>query len=173
VIPSLVYLAAVALLRQASGGASGGSGTLVLLPVVWMALYGSRGQLGAVIAGIAAVWIGPLVAIGAPLYPATGWRGCVLVVCLSAMIGTTVQRLVANVRAREGERERLLGRLRQLALSDPLTGLPNRRAWDEGLARVLADRTRPEAVSLALPDLDQFKALNDNLGHEGRRPGTA
>ena len=49
-----------------------------------------------------------------------------------------------------------------LALSDPLTGLPNRRAFMAELAHRLA---APRAYSLALIDLDGFKSVNDTDGH--------
>ena len=57
-------------------------------------------------------------------------------------------------------------RLAHLALHDPLTGLPNRRALAEALERTIARSQRsgmPLAV-LAL-DLDGFKAINDRHGH--------
>jgi diguanylate cyclase (GGDEF)-like protein len=166
VAPALTYLVAVALLRHAAGGMSAGNGALALLPVVYMALYGTRAQLAVVIGGVAAVWVLPLVAIGAPMYPVAGWRGAVLGVALSAMVGTTVHQLVAKVRAREREREELLGRLRRQALSDPLTELPNRRAWDEALERHVQPGAAARAVCVTVLDLDGFKILNDTRGHD-------
>jgi two-component system chemotaxis response regulator CheY len=55
--------------------------------------------------------------------------------------------------------------LRQAALTDPLTELPNRRAFDAWLAteRRWPDGPRPFAVILA--DMDGFKAVNDTYGH--------
>ena len=57
-------------------------------------------------------------------------------------------------------------RIRELALQDPLTGLSNRRMLLAVLARELA-RARREgcALSLLLVDLDDFKGINDTLGH--------
>jgi diguanylate cyclase (GGDEF)-like protein/PAS domain S-box-containing protein len=57
-------------------------------------------------------------------------------------------------------------RLAHLALHDPLTGLPNRRALAEALERALAraQRTGMPLAVLAL-DLDGFKAINDRHGH--------
>ncbi len=168
-VPLVGSLVAVALLRDATGGAGGGLGVLVLLPVVWVALYGDRLQLGVVGLGTALVWAYPLLIVGAPKYPATGWRGAALYVALSWMIGASVQRLVtrrradaAALRERDLERERLLSRLAALAATDDLTGLANRRAWEERLG-ALADGDTPFA--LALFDLDGFKRLNDERGH--------
>ena len=66
-------------------------------------------------------------------------------------------------------RERRQGRrvrqaLAQLAMSDPLTGLPNRRAWDDELRSRSGASPHPP-LCLALFDLDRFKQVNDLLGH--------
>lgn len=61
----------------------------------------------------------------------------------------------------------LATRMRKLSATDPLTGLPNRRAWEDALARELprAGR-RGSQLCVAIIDLDQFKALNDVSGHQ-------
>lgn len=65
------------------------------------------------------------------------------------------------------ERAQLLNRLARMARTDDLTGLPNRRAWHLELARELA-RSRREGMPLtiAMVDLDHFKAYNDRHGHQ-------
>lgn len=72
------------------------------------------------------------------------------------------------------EREQLLEQLRKtnaelaaLALTDPLTGLPNRRSLILELSRMLARAQRDGSPTLiAFIDLDGFKAINDTHGHE-------
>jgi diguanylate cyclase (GGDEF)-like protein len=66
------------------------------------------------------------------------------------------------------DRGELLGRLEVAARTDDLTGLLNRRAWDEELGRELsrADRTGA-ALCVAILDLDRFKQYNDAHGHQG------
>lgn len=60
----------------------------------------------------------------------------------------------------------LLGELEQLARTDALTGLPNRRSWDRTLDLLLQSRTAGgHPLSVALVDLDHFKAFNDTYGH--------
>jgi len=57
-------------------------------------------------------------------------------------------------------------RLRDLAGLDGLTGLPNRRTFDETLASEWRRAVRTgEPLSLLLLDIDHFKGFNDNLGH--------
>ena len=65
------------------------------------------------------------------------------------------------------ERGELLGRLEIAARTDDLTGLLNRRAWDEELGRELAraDRTA-HPLCVAIIDLDRFKLFNDTHGHQ-------
>lgn len=57
-------------------------------------------------------------------------------------------------------------RLRQLALHDALTGLPNRRMLEDRMSVALAQTLRARMkVGVALVDLDGFKPINDRLGH--------
>ncbi|WP_369054852.1 diguanylate cyclase domain-containing protein [Kineococcus terrestris] len=66
------------------------------------------------------------------------------------------------------ERADLLQRLAQAAERDALTGLANRRRWDEAIAGEVARAARSGApLSVALLDLDHFKAYNDTHGHLG------
>ncbi|MEL6179072.1 MAG: sensor domain-containing diguanylate cyclase, partial [Myxococcota bacterium] len=65
---------------------------------------------------------------------------------------------VANVRLRD--------RLRQQSLRDQLTGLYNRRFFDDWLAKQLSQVRRSRGrIGLAMLDLDHFKRFNDTYGH--------
>ncbi len=59
-------------------------------------------------------------------------------------------------------------KIRKISLQDPLTGLLNRRAFDDRLEQAFrhAVRQKGEPLSLLLIDLDNFKAINDELGHQ-------
>ncbi|WP_180900819.1 putative bifunctional diguanylate cyclase/phosphodiesterase [Martelella soudanensis] len=86
-----------------------------------------------------------------------------------ASIGLAIL-LLRRTRAlrKEVDRRRQAERLAQaLARQDSLTGLPNRRSFEEESDRRLA-RARRQSDSFALffIDFDRFKQINDNLGHE-------
>jgi diguanylate cyclase (GGDEF)-like protein len=56
--------------------------------------------------------------------------------------------------------------LRSLAHTDALTGLPNRRGLQQTLAQTLPEASLDHLVAVYLLDLDGFKPVNDELGHE-------
>ncbi|MBK6295047.1 MAG: GGDEF domain-containing protein [Rhodoferax sp.] len=64
------------------------------------------------------------------------------------------------------ERYQAQEEIRQLALYDPLTKLPNRRLLSERLNQALASARRDQThLALIFVDLDKFKPINDSLGH--------
>jgi diguanylate cyclase (GGDEF)-like protein len=75
--------------------------------------------------------------------------------------------LEARVRLRTQELAALNGRLKRIAESDGLTGVTNRRSFDEALTTEWR-RCGRHGMSLAviLMDIDHFKAFNDNYGHQ-------
>jgi diguanylate cyclase (GGDEF)-like protein len=111
-----------------------------------------------------AMIVAPLVAAGAPIGTLNIWR---------EGINPSFQReeaqlirRFATLAAMAYDNARRQEQLSQLALTDDLTGLPNRRHFHEHLSAELA-RVAREAVpvSLLLLDVDDFKSVNDTLGH--------
>ena len=97
-LPAGLYCASVGVLRHAVGEGGAELAVLLLLAVGWQALYGRPSDLAATIAMAGAVLIVPLVVVGPPQYPASGWRGAVLLTAVATVLGSVVQRLVGTVR---------------------------------------------------------------------------
>ena len=77
---------------------------------------------------------------------------------LAAMVAEDLSLALANIRLREF--------LREQSMRDPLTGLFNRRFFEEFLIRELARAARKtRQVCMVLLDLDHFKLINDTFGH--------
>lgn len=78
---------------------------------------------------------------------------------LLAQLAVKVSLCLSNVTAHE--------KLARLALCDPLTGLLNRRAMEERLhAEFLRAQRYGAVLSVAFIDMDDFKGVNDTLGHD-------
>lgn len=151
VVP-MAYFLVVALLREAQGGSRSGLAVLVLLPVIWLALYGTRRQLALALTACVLTLAVPIVLVGEPRYPFAEWRRTVATALVATIVGLTVQRLVITVRGQ--------------SRTDPLTGLANRRAFEERMELELATARRSKRpLSAVFIDLDHFKSVNDRDGH--------
>ena len=101
-------------------------------------------------------------------------RGSVEIEQLSGALSGMTHRLLqanaeleARVQARTAELERANNTLARLAHHDPLTGLLNRRGFDERMAAALSSARRRQApLSLMIVDADHFKQVNDRHGHD-------
>ena len=85
-----------------------------------------------------------------------------------AQMDELLARIRAGARIVELQRKLLESnrRLEELSLTDPLTSLRNRRAFEDELAQSFEHARRYErALSLAIIDLDHFKPINDRFGH--------
>lgn len=94
---------------------------------------------------------------------ANGERVPVLVAFASAGVNQDIVGFVLDI----SERKQVEERIRQAALHDPLTGLPNRELLFDYAKRIFARARRSRQHSAVLfVDLDRFKLINDNYGHE-------
>jgi diguanylate cyclase (GGDEF)-like protein len=93
-----------------------------------------------------------------------GWNVARLVSLAGAMVLLLpVSKEITRLFRRLAEANRMLD---QMANTDPLTGLPNRRRFDLQLSEEFRRARRTGApIALILLDIDQFKRLNDKYGH--------
>lgn len=86
---------------------------------------------------------------------------------LGAQLATNIGLVLTTVAVLVAWRDEAEARLRELAVTDGLTGVLNHRAWHERAATALATAHRhQQPLTVLLIDLDQFKAINDNHGHD-------
>ena len=79
----------------------------------------------------------------------------------------TLRRTAEELSRSNDELKRSENKLRYLANHDPLTGLPNRKLFRETLTDLLFwGKDNQQLVGLLFLDLDGFKPVNDNLGHD-------
>jgi diguanylate cyclase (GGDEF)-like protein len=152
-----------------ASGPDFGFSLLYLMPVAILA-WRSDPRLAVASAVLAAgCWLGADAAHRG-LKPVTLWNGftrLTMYVALAALAGRVrIDR--DRVAALNAQLSRLLEQEQRLARTDALTGLANSRAFREALDKALARSRRDRSpLAVACLDLDNFKTLNDTLGHAG------
>jgi diguanylate cyclase (GGDEF)-like protein len=131
-------------------------------------VIGGEHLVPAIPVAMAAVTLAALVVTGSSIDPELGMVGAILLAALAlrqiaiqfenAELNRDLRRSVDQLRAREEE-------LRHRAFHDPLTGLANRDLFRNRLEHALASRHQ-HPIAVAFVDLDDFKAVNDALGHD-------
>ncbi|MFC5450481.1 putative bifunctional diguanylate cyclase/phosphodiesterase [Paenibacillus aestuarii] len=113
------------------------------------------------IIGCGLLTVNLLAAASFPLQPHV-WVGIVLQGAVVLLAARWIQRLLDISEAHQ-QRSREFA---HMAYHDDLTGLPNRRLFDDRLKRALLHAQRHEhLVAVMFLDLDRFKGVNDTLGH--------
>jgi diguanylate cyclase (GGDEF)-like protein len=137
--------------------AGGGDAFWLCLPAVLLVSAMSRSRAGALISAATVT--------AATALPLAGWLN---VASLPSPLLTllVVAASVAVLQAVRERQEREREALRNVALSDPLTGIANRRLLLSRVDYELARHTRArQKFALVMLDLDGFKLLNDRFGH--------
>jgi diguanylate cyclase (GGDEF)-like protein len=163
----LVYqyagVAQIAVVHWLCGGGTSPFAEMYLLVAVFAgAVHPARRVVG-VLAAIAVAAALPLAYDGwsNQIAAQTGTR-----LVLWSGLALVASALMHHVRAQRVRLRETGERAERLARVDELTGLPNRRAFDEALAAEIARARRADApLCLVLADLDGFKAINDRSGH--------
>lgn len=151
-VPPALQLAAVAICIHADGGLASPYLSLLVVPLLWLAVYESRRSFGF---GLAAASTVVLYELSTRVTADDLARGAIALGVGCAVV-PSIRRLVAEIH----DQARALS---HLADHDALTGLPNRRALDRRIDASSDDRA---GLGMIYLDIDSFKAINDTLGHE-------
>src|SRR5947209_5661106 len=150
---------ALTAMQAYTGGAGSGYSVLVIMAMVWFGLEATELELVAGMLVLAACCALPMILIGAPAYPVS-WGHAVLLFLVGVAVAGALRAVVRELAT-------LAQRFAQKAVVDDLTGLLNRRGWRYTAPRELARADRSGApVALLMLDLDNFKQLNDEHGHD-------
>lgn len=141
---------------ERDGGAAALNEVYYVWPVVFAAYYFPVRALIAELAFVAGCYAIALQLVDPGPIALTRW---LIVVTMLIGVGGLISRL-------QGRVDELVARLSETARRDALTGLLNRRGFEERLDAELARATRAERqLALILGDVDHFKTVNDRLGH--------
>lgn len=160
------YLVFVDLLRASVGGASSGFGGLLLIPVIWLAVAAGATELLIGLAAMVGAQVIPLLVVGAPDYPVSGWRGGIVLTVVAAITGFSLQRLLLQTRRRARENARLYAdagrwarRLESLAaVSNDLSGETDLQALLDMISGGLRQLLDASVVAVLLPvDAEAFR----------------
>ena len=163
---AIVFLAAVAVLRNSVGGSNSGAAALAMIPVFHTALYSrSRRDMAIVVTAVGVFYLAPILIVGPPAYPDSQYRAAVLTMAVSAIVGVATQRLMGSVRSQARQARRRERMLEELA--DVVHGLfdsPRPRSDVCGAARRISGAT---VALLYEPDAEQALACTATTGMTG------
>lgn len=101
-----------------------------------------------------------------PMIEAAHWLFTTVAMAAVNVLAGRLGRMRQRLRERQAELTEALAQIQALATRDALTGLLNRRAMmDELQSEARRMARQPKCMTLVLVDLDNFKRINDQLGH--------
>ncbi len=93
------YIAVIAIIRDAQGGADSGLVVVYLLPIVWLSLYGRRLHLLVGLFCMDLALLVPVLLVGPPEYPTLEWRQVAVMATVTTLVASTVYTMVSRDRA--------------------------------------------------------------------------
>jgi len=126
-------------------------------PAEWMAIisFGTFALIEAVLAGLVFVHAAR-----------PGDDDFILIARQLYLIGHPSMSVTAGIAVILLSASDLAVQLRALAANDPLTGVLNRRGFQDGATRAIANaRRHHQSIAVCIADIDHFKAINDRFGH--------
>ena len=172
-VAAFLFFPALAIARDLTGGSVSGLAPLVAVPILWLALTGTRRQVVAAGFCTAAVFVLPLLLTESDRYAASDWRRGVLWTAVALLVAPVIHRVVDQL-ARESQRARAAvaemdgimraARLTSLVTTDPRGVV---RSFNVGAQELLghapADVIGDREV-VAFHDADEVAALAGELG---------
>jgi diguanylate cyclase (GGDEF)-like protein len=116
-VPAFSALLAVGFLRESQGGSTSGYSPLAILAVVWVAVVLDRRAVRLVTLGSGLMFAVPLLLIGAPDYPESGWRGAALWTLVAYVVGSIVHSAVVDQRRQAVDARRHAAELEDMQMA--------------------------------------------------------
>jgi diguanylate cyclase (GGDEF)-like protein len=152
---------------------------LAAAAIAYLALYQRAKLLGSGLTGAALLlvaagqtWIAVKLSTDLPRWNEIELATLFPIVVLSIIAAISMhflafEDMTLELRRTNRRLEKAQGDLRQMVITDPLTGCYNRRFFDTVIARELKRHRRYEIpLSVLFIDVDRFKAINDTFGHD-------
>ena len=113
----------VVVLRDAAGGSESGLAPLVLVPLLWLAIFGTRKDLWVAVVLVAVTFLAPVVVLGGEKYPLDDWRKAVIWTAAAALLALAVQDVVRRFAAESRRSRDVAARLEGVFRGATLTSL--------------------------------------------------
>jgi diguanylate cyclase (GGDEF)-like protein len=156
---SFVGIVQIALLQWLAGGGRAPYLQLLLLPALGTAMSQSVRCCAAMLAFVAAAALSPL------LYSTIDPGQTATELSMLSVMTLMLAVVISSTRSHRAHLKDAREHADTLAHVDVLTGLSNRRAFDEMLERALDDGDEGRRLALLLCDVNSFKQINDSFGH--------
>jgi PAS domain S-box-containing protein len=152
-----IYLLVVVVLRQSSNGVSGYT-TLVLLSIIWLALFCTRVELMVGLVALAVALLVPYAIYGSPRYPSNSLRSTVTLLGVGTLSGLTIQLLLGRVRASRDRLTALLSAATETVIYATEATTGEITQFNQGAERLLgyrADEVLGKPALTVLHDSDE------------------
>lgn len=167
-VAAFLGVAGISLMQWLAGGNGAPYDSLLLLPMLFIAAIYPPRTIALFFLAIGACLAAPPIYDG---FSGNAAANAIAPFVLWLALGSAVFLLMTNIRARRLDLQRGEEQAREEARLDELTAISNRRAFEEAIVDEISRSDRMGTdLSMAMGDIEHFKAINDEFGHlEGDR----